>query len=169
MDKALVVDNHGMNPYVKGGLEGIGYNVSHIGMASDAIKILRESIKPQLVISDVNVTNPYNGISFVRDARVVVPYSRIFLWSGKFGSGEDYSPGSIDHSFKALLMAGTIDGYSHKSPDKALAGRTMVDLVLADEFEHFARKYGIIMDIAGVEGLFRILNSSPKTVNVEMH
>jgi len=150
MKKALVVDDRGLNYRLGNGLKDLGYSPNWVQHPTEAMELLEEGIRPDLVISDVDKHPSYDGIKFVNMARDKLGLDpRIFLWSGYIGeivSEAEIAMGSsanISSQICNLYLDGTIDGYMSRIPNESSSADEMLDLINAPNFLSFAKIYGI--------------------------
>ena len=76
-------------------LKDAGYPIVEAGNGTDALELLQRGLRPRILLSDVRMPGPLNGLELARRARTLIPGIPVLLMTG-------YNELST-HEFKLLL------------------------------------------------------------------
>lgn len=81
--EVLLVEDHVLlRRVLADSLRDEGYQVVEAGNGSDALALLQRGLRPRILVSDVRMPGPLNGLELARLARTIVPEIPVLLTTG---------------------------------------------------------------------------------------
>ncbi len=121
---ALLVEDHpGVAAVLTAGLEQLGYEVTQVDSAERALETLQNAPPPALLVSDLGLTGPMDGLTLVRQVRCDHPRSAVVVTTGRTQQGlDDFVV--LTKPFRMAQLKTAVDQARDEVAGKRLTGPT---------------------------------------------